>query len=124
MDKIVSGAGLCTNEFFGKDPSVGNGKTCSVADSSSPPVVGSARLSWSAPTTNVDGTPLTDLAGYRIYYGRSSGSYSSSITISNPAATTYTIQGLTAGTYYAVVRAFDSSNNEGPSTVELSKTIQ
>jgi len=27
------------------------------------------RLSWSAPTQNADGTPLTDLQGYYIYAG-------------------------------------------------------
>jgi len=25
--------------------------------------------SWTAPTTNADGSPLTDLASYRVYYG-------------------------------------------------------
>ncbi len=29
-------------------------------------------LSWDAPTTNTDGTHLSDLAGYRVYYGTSS----------------------------------------------------
>jgi ABC-type glycerol-3-phosphate transport system substrate-binding protein len=33
----------------------------------------SATLTWDAPTTNVDGTPLTDLAGYKVYYGTSLG---------------------------------------------------
>ena len=27
--------------------------------------------SWTAPTTNTDGSPLTDLAAYRVYYGTS-----------------------------------------------------
>jgi hypothetical protein len=30
---------------------------------------GTATLSWSAPTTNTDGTPVTTLIGYHIYYG-------------------------------------------------------
>jgi len=28
-------------------------------------------VSWTAPTTNDDGSPLTELASYRVYYGRS-----------------------------------------------------
>jgi hypothetical protein len=32
-------------------------------------ISGQATLSWDPPTTNVDGTPLTDLAGYKVYYG-------------------------------------------------------
>jgi ABC-type glycerol-3-phosphate transport system substrate-binding protein len=35
----------------------------------------SATLTWDAPTTNVDGTPLTDLAGYKVYYGTALGNY-------------------------------------------------
>ncbi len=31
---------------------------------------GQAILSWTAPTTNEDGTPLTDLAGYKLYYSK------------------------------------------------------
>jgi hypothetical protein len=37
------------------------------APSPPPPVVTGTTLSWTAPTTNEDGSPLTDLAGYRIY---------------------------------------------------------
>jgi hypothetical protein len=33
---------------------------------------GSATLSWTIPTTNTNGTPATNLAGYHIYYGTSS----------------------------------------------------
>jgi hypothetical protein len=35
--------------------------------------VGQATLSWTAPDENTDGTPLINLAGYRIYYGTSRG---------------------------------------------------
>src|SRR3990167_8212526 len=30
---------------------------------------------WTPPTTNVDGTPLTDLSGYKVYCGNSTGNY-------------------------------------------------
>src|SRR5580698_8272340 len=33
------------------------------------PATGSATLSWTVPTENTNGTPLTNLAGYHIYYG-------------------------------------------------------
>ena len=29
--------------------------------------------SWTAPTTNTDGSPLTDLASYKVYYGAATG---------------------------------------------------
>ncbi len=34
--------------------------------------LGSVTLSWTPPLTNADGSALTTLAGYRIYYGQSS----------------------------------------------------
>lgn len=52
------------------------------------------QLAWEAPATNTDGTPLT-VAGYKLYYGQSSGTYSSVLDIGNQ--TTYTVTGLTAG---------------------------
>jgi hypothetical protein len=86
--------------------------------------VGSATVAWVAPTKSADGTTLSDLAGFRLYYGTSSGNYSTSVTITSPYTTSYTISNLSAGTYYFVVRAYDTNNNESSSSVELSKTIQ
>jgi hypothetical protein len=85
---------------------------------------GTASLSWSAPTQNTDGSTLTDLAGYRIYYGTNSGDYSKTVTLNSPYSRTYTINSLPANTYYIVVRAFDTNNNEGPPSAEASKIIR
>ncbi len=88
-----------------------------------PLFAGTASLSWVAPTTNVDGTPLTDLAGYKIYYGTSSGNYTSNINIGN--ATNYQVANLTNGLiYYFAVTASDTSGNESGYSNEASKTIQ
>ena len=38
-------------------------------------------LTWDPPTTNTDGTTLADLAGYKIYYGQSSGNYTEHSTL-------------------------------------------
>ena len=40
-------------------------------------------LSWIPPTLNNDGSPLLDLAGYTIYYGRNSRGYDHEIRIDN-----------------------------------------
>ena len=37
--------------------------------------VGTATLKWDPPMTNTDSTPLTDLSGYKLYYGNGSGAY-------------------------------------------------
>ena len=85
---------------------------------------GSATLSWTPPTTNVDSTPLTDLAGYKVYYGTSSGNYTQSININNTATTTYQIDNLTDGTtYYFSVTAYDTLNNESGYSNEACRTI-
>ena len=83
---------------------------------------GTATPSWDAPTTNADGTPLTDLAGYKVYYGTSSHTYSQNIDVGN--VTTYTVNNLTEGyTYYFAVTAYDTLRNESDYSTEVSKTI-
>ncbi len=84
---------------------------------------GFAILSWDAPTTNADGTPLTDLAGYRIHYGTSSGNYSQNINVGN--VSTYTLDNLPEGfSYYFATTAYDATGNESAPSNEVSKTIQ
>src|SRR3972149_603400 len=83
---------------------------------------GEAILTWDPPTTNTDGTPLTDLAGYKIHYGTTSGNYTTVIDVGN--VTTYTVTNLTNNvTYYFATTAYDSSGNESGYSNEVSKTI-
>ena len=85
---------------------------------------GSATLSWQPPTTNTDGTPLTNLAGYKIYWGTTPGNYSSSATIMNPGLTRYVVESLTPNTYYFAVKAVNSVGTESVFSNAASKTIQ
>ena len=76
-------------------------------------------ISWEAPTKNADGTPLTDLQGFRIYYGTSSRNYSHSIDVGN--VTIYTANNATDGViYYVAVTAYDSLGNESDYSNEVS----
>jgi hypothetical protein len=76
-------------------------------------------LAWAPPTLNADGSPLTDLAGYIIYYGTASGTYDDTIDVGN--VTTYTLTGLTLGqTYYIATIAYDTSNNLSAFSNEVS----
>ncbi len=87
-----------------------------------PSFAGNITLSWNAPVTNTDGTPLNNLAGYKIYYGTASHSYSQNINAGN--VTTYTVTNLTDGiTYYFAVTAYDTANNESGYSNEVSKTL-
>ncbi|MBI5548766.1 MAG: fibronectin type III domain-containing protein [Deltaproteobacteria bacterium] len=86
--------------------------------------VGTAELSWDAPTTLTDGSPLTDLTGYRIYYGTSSGSYSTIVNLTDPAMVTYTLSNLPSGaTYFFAVTALSAAGGESAYSAEASKLI-
>lgn len=82
---------------------------------------GTATLAWAAPSTNVDGTPLTNLAGYKVYYGTTPGIYSS---IDVGYLTSCELGGLTKGqTYYFAVTAYDTNNNESDYSTTVSTII-
>ncbi|HEX9708334.1 MAG TPA: putative Ig domain-containing protein [Steroidobacteraceae bacterium] len=85
--------------------------------------MGSATLSWLPPTTRIDGSPLTDLAGYRIHYGTSSGSYPNVVVIQNGGVTSAVIGNLPPATYYFVISAYDTTGLESDNSPAVSKTI-
>jgi hypothetical protein len=89
-----------------------------------PPATGSITLGWEPPTTNTNGSPLTDLAGYRIYWGTALGAYPNSITLNDPGLTAYVLNGLPAGTYYLVNVAFNAAGTASEFSNVASKTIQ
>lgn len=61
----------------------------------------------------------TDLAGYKIYYGVASRTYTTVINVGN--VTTYSVHGLDQGvTYFFAATAYDTSNNESGYSNEVS----
>lgn len=74
----------------------------------------SADLYWTMPTQNTDGSPLTDLTGYVIYYGTDPNLFTSvSKSIPLPALAT-TISNLTPNnTYYFAISSVSASGGEG-----------
>jgi hypothetical protein len=93
-----------------------------VSDSSSNN--GTAELTWVPPTTNADGTALLDLAGYKIYYGNSPDNYSNVVDVPNPGIAAYVIENLSAGTYYFVATAYDTSGYESVYSNMATKTVE
>ncbi len=87
----------------------------------------SASLTWDPPTTNEDGTSLTDLAGYKIYYGISSGNYTDSIDVGD--ITTFSIDNIPLDTSFSSVTwcfaviAYDTSLNESDYSNEVCTDI-
>ena len=85
---------------------------------------GTLTLSWTPPTESADGSQLTDLAGYRIRWGTQSGNRPNLDQVDNPGLASFVIEGLAPGSYFFVVSAFDSSNNEGSMSNEANGIVQ
>ena len=85
----------------------------------------SALLSWTAPSTNSDSSPLelSDLGGYKIYSGTSPSNLTLLANVDDSSVTEYKDSGLTPATYYYAVTAYNQSGDESEQSVVVSKTI-
>jgi hypothetical protein len=88
------------------------------------PSPGSVTLSWDAPTQNTNGTPLTDLAGFHIYYGTSASNLNQSVQIANPGLTSYALSSLAAGTWYFEVNAYTTAGAESAVSTIVSTSLE
>ena len=86
--------------------------------------LGSMTLSWTPPTTNTDGTALTNLAGYRIYYGSSEGTYPSMIDINTAGLSTIVVENLIPDTYYVVATSINAMGIESSYSNVAIKIVQ
>jgi hypothetical protein len=77
---------------------------------------------WQPPTQNVDGTPLTDLAGFIVYWGSTSRNYTGSQPINSATATEWEVT-LGEGEYYFALTALDSDDNESGYSNEILRLI-
>jgi fibronectin type 3 domain-containing protein len=74
-------------------------------------------IAWTAPRFNEDGTTLTDLAGYKVYRGTTSGTYGTVVDVG--FTTQYALPVLARGTYYFRATAYDEVGNESDYSNEL-----
>jgi len=79
-----------------------------------PALAADVTLAWDANTES-------NLAGYKVYYGTASRVYGTPITIGTQ--TTYTVTGLTPGTYYFAVTAYNTSGLESGYSNEVFQTV-
>ncbi len=90
-----------------------------------------AILSWTGPTTNSDGSFITDLAGYKIYMSTAPKSFSEkNLLMDVPTLDAlggmpeeFIAENLKNGTYYFTITAYNSSGLESPPSQEVSKII-
>lgn len=85
---------------------------------------GAVTISWTPPTQNTDGSTLTDLAGYNIYYGTSQTSLTQVVNIANPGLATYVLSSLAAATYYFALTSVNASGIESPRSAVVSAIVQ
>ena len=84
---------------------------------------GSVTLTWTPPTTNTDGSPLNNLAAYKIYYGLSEGNYPNEIRIDNPGIATYVVDDLSENGYYFVSTSINAGEVESDFSNVVFKTV-
>ena len=85
-------------------------------------IVKSAKLNWTEPSENQDGSPISGLAGYRIYHGSAPGNYEQIVEITDPTVTNYRFD-LPSGAHFFVVGAIAADGVEGVNSNEVSKIV-
>jgi hypothetical protein len=88
------------------------------------PTLGTATLTWSRPSERADGTPLEDLAGYRIYYGTDENNLTRVLDIRDGEQTEQLVEDLDSGTWYFAITAFSSKGTESDKSNIGIKIIQ
>lgn len=116
-----------TGDFSGITISVTNGTASATLPAFRITVGGSsqgtAALAWNPPTENTDGSTVTSLGGYTIYYGTNPDDMTNKIQVTNSGLTSYTVSGLGAGTHYFGITAYTSAGVESEMSSIGSKTI-
>jgi hypothetical protein len=86
-------------------------------------MTGSIDVEWVAPVAREDGTPLqlSDIGGYRIYYGVNKGDYANYVDIPDGTVQSITLRDLPAGTYFLAMTTYDVSGQESDLSPSVKK---
>lgn len=112
-DKAVSG----TQTLSSINASTNYTLTCSWTSG------GRATLTWATPTRNTDGTPLTDLAGFKVLYGTSSTALTQLQTVNDPRQTSTIVEPLGPGTWNFTMRAVTTTQRESENSDLQQKVV-
>jgi len=83
----------------------------------------SITFSWEPPTQNSDGSPITNLAGYKIHYGTRSTEYTQTVAVENAGLTRFVVDNLPSGTYYFAITALNAQGLESPLSGEITAKL-
>ena len=75
-------------------------------------------LAWDPSTNNVDGSSLTDLGGYKVYWGHYPGVYGATTDVGNVITCPLSNPGLTGLVYFAIT-AYNTNNVESDLSAEI-----
>jgi fibronectin type III domain protein len=112
--------------------STGSTATTAVTSALTPPAAStppaqstpaSITFSWVPPTQNSDGSPITNLAGYKLHYGKSSTDYTQTLAVENAGLTRFVVDNLPSGTYYFAITAFNAQGLESPLSGEITARL-
>jgi hypothetical protein len=84
---------------------------------------GQAKVTWTRPTKNTNGTALTNLAGYRLHFGTSPSNLSSVVQLPNASLATYTVSNLLAANWYFAITAYTTTGVESSMSPIVSKAV-
>jgi hypothetical protein len=125
MVTLATSAGLlvgCTDGAPASDPAT----TPPPASGSPPPsgpATGKVTLNWARPTSNEDGSTLTDLAGYKVYYGTAPYALATSLDVHGGTVTSVEIQGLAHGSWYFAIASYNADGVESSKSGVVTTTI-
>lgn len=71
-----------------------------------------AKLTWAAPVKNTDGSTLTDLTGFKVYYGTGPTALTQSAPVPGATSTQWVSPQLAVGTWYFSVTALNQPGIE------------
>lgn len=76
-------------------------------------------VSWQPPTTNSDGSTLTNLGGYKILFGTKSGTYTQSVTVTGAGLTSYVLDLQSGAQYFVTMVAVNTAGTESDKSSEV-----
>ncbi len=81
-------------------------------------------IGWLPPTMNVDGTPLIDLQGHKLYYWDVNPYVSTAIVIDGPGLSSYVVEGFPTGLWMLAMVAYNIDGFESAKSEVLPVFIQ
>jgi hypothetical protein len=81
-------------------------------------------IAWTPPTENTNGSALTNLAGYHIYYGTTQSNLSKVVDITNPGLASYVVSDLASGTWYFALTSINTAGVESARSTVISTVVE